>query len=71
MIKSLLKIAFEELGLHRVSIGVFENNQAGLTCYEKVGFFKEGYIRDAWKTGDEYWSYYILSMLESEWKQNL
>lgn len=71
MIQCLLKIGFQDLELHRISIGVFENNQAGLACYESVGFVKEGYIREAWRKGEEYWSYYILSMLESEWKQNL
>ncbi|MBD1936822.1 GNAT family protein [Microcoleus sp. FACHB-68] len=70
MVKKLLQFGFEELKLHRISIGVFDFNIAGVSCYEKVGFVKEGYFRDAYKAGDKYWSYYVMSILESEWKSS-
>jgi RimJ/RimL family protein N-acetyltransferase len=68
MVRKALQIGFDELGSHRISIGVFEFNQAAISCYEKVGFVKEGLLREAWRVGDEYWSYYIMSVLESEWR---
>ncbi|RXJ04575.1 N-acetyltransferase [Anaerobacillus alkaliphilus] len=67
MIREVLKVAFEELSLHRVSLGVFNFNTAAIACYEKVGFVKEGLHRDIAKNGDEYWSLWEMSMLENEW----
>lgn len=67
MIKEILKIAFDELQLHRVSLGVFDFNVSAITCYEKAGFIKEGLLRDSRKNGDEYWSLWEMSILENEW----
>ncbi|WP_156292056.1 GNAT family N-acetyltransferase [Oceanobacillus salinisoli] len=67
MIKGILNIAFDELHLHRVSLGVFDFNTPAIACYEKAGFTKEGYLRDTVKNGDEYWSLLEMSILEKEW----
>jgi RimJ/RimL family protein N-acetyltransferase len=68
MVRKILAIGFDRLDLHRISIGVFDFKKEAIACYEKVGFVKEGYLRESWRVGDEYWSFYIMSMLESEWK---
>ena len=67
MIKEILKIAFEDLHLHRVSLGVFDFNISAITCYEKAGFVKEGLHRDVSKIDSEYWSLWEMSILENEW----
>ncbi|MFO6498876.1 MULTISPECIES: GNAT family N-acetyltransferase [Bacillus] len=67
MIKKILRIAFDELHLHRVSLGVFDFNVSAITCYEKAGFMKEGLLRDSAKNGDEYWSAWEMSILKHEW----
>lgn len=67
MITEILKIAFDELHLHRVSLGVFDFNVSAITCYEKAGFIKEGLLRDSSKNGNEYWSQWEMSILENEW----
>ena len=67
MIKEILKVAFDELNLHRVSLGVFDFNTSAITCYEKVGFKKEGLQRDSRRNKDEYWSLWEMSILENEW----
>jgi RimJ/RimL family protein N-acetyltransferase len=67
MIKEILKVAFDELHLHRVTLGVFDFNAPAIRCYEKVGFVKEGLLRDTNKIGDEYWSLWEMSILEDEW----
>lgn len=69
MIEAVLKIAFEELGLHRVSLGVYDFNASAIACYEKAGFTKEGLLRDAAKVGNEYWDLYEMSILENEWSR--
>ncbi|MGR3763022.1 GNAT family N-acetyltransferase [Rossellomorea sp. NS-SX7] len=68
MITDILHIAFDELGLHRVSLGVFDFNTSAIACYEKAGFKKEGLLRDARKNGDEYWSMWEMGVLEEEWR---
>ncbi|GAB3807101.1 GNAT family N-acetyltransferase [Virgibacillus kimchii] len=67
LMKEILKVAFDELNLHRVSLGVFDFNVSAIACYEKAGFIKEGLLRDSRKNGDEYWSLWEMSILENEW----
>ncbi|MBM7578593.1 GNAT family N-acetyltransferase [Jeotgalibacillus terrae] len=69
MMNEILKVAFDELTLHRVSLGVFDFNASAIACYEKAGFVKEGLLRDARKMGDEYWSLWEMSVFEGEWKK--
>ncbi len=70
MMKEVLRIAFDELGLHRVTLGVFDFNKSAIACYEKIGFKKEGLLRDSSKYGNEYWSQWEMSILENEWLGN-
>lgn len=67
MIKAALTIGFEELKLHRISLGVYDNNPAAIKCYEKSGFKIEGHNRDILKFKGEWWSMIEMSMLEGEW----
>ncbi|WP_087975132.1 GNAT family N-acetyltransferase [Oceanobacillus rekensis] len=71
MIKEILTIAFDELYLHRISLGVYDFNTPAISCYEKLGFAKEGLLRDAAKIGEEYWSSWEMSILESEWLEKI
>ncbi len=68
MMKEILRVAFDELHLHRVSLGVFDFNTSAIACYEKAGFKKEGLLREIRKIGDEYWSLWEMSILEDEWQ---
>lgn len=44
MMSEILKISFDQLNLHRVSLGVFDFNTSAIACYEKVGFKKRDYL---------------------------
>ncbi|MCA1054064.1 GNAT family N-acetyltransferase [Rossellomorea aquimaris] len=68
IIKGILQIAFEDLHLYRVNLGVFDFNASAIACYEKAGFTKERYLKDARKLGDVYWSMWEMSVFESEWR---
>jgi RimJ/RimL family protein N-acetyltransferase len=68
MVKELLKIAFDQVKLHKVSLAVFDFNVSAIKLYEKAGFTTEGFIREACRIGEEYWSYYEMSILEHEWQ---
>jgi RimJ/RimL family protein N-acetyltransferase len=67
MIKEVCRIGFEEMKLHRISLGVYDFNIAAIKCYEKCGFVKEGVFRDILKYDDKYWSLVEMSMLDHEW----
>jgi len=52
-----------------VTLDVFDFNTPAMKCYEKVGFKKEGLLRDARKYGDKYWNLIKMGILEDEWKE--
>ena len=68
MVKALLRIGFEDLNLHRISLGVYDFNQPAIHCYLKAGFQQEGVLRDVVRHGDGYWSLIEMGILENEWR---
>ena len=68
MTRAVLKIGFEELALHRIGLGVYDNNKAALNCYLKSGFNIEGVSRDVLWFNSEFLSLVEMSILEDEWK---
>lgn len=68
MVQALLRIGFEELDLHRISLGVYDFNHAAIRCYLKSGFQQEGLLRDVVRHGDAYWSLVEMSILAPEWR---
>ena len=70
MLRRLLQIGFDGLGLHRIDLVVFDFNRAAIKCYEGVGFVKEGHLRESRRIGNEYWSLYQMSILEHEWRSS-
>lgn len=67
MIRQVLDIAFGQLNVHRVCLGVFDFNHAAIACYEKAGFVKEGMLREARKVGNKFWNLWEMGILEQEW----
>ena len=69
IVEGLLKIAFGDLGLHRVDLRVFDFNQPAIRCYEQAGFQKEGLLRDMRRFESEFWSVWVMSILDREWRE--
>lgn len=69
MMEQLVKIAFDEYGLHRLSLYVFDFNTLAITCYQSVGFKIEGHLQDYRKSGDGYLSSYLMALLEPDWRK--
>ncbi|HBL26069.1 MAG TPA: GNAT family N-acetyltransferase [Acidobacteria bacterium] len=67
MMRLALRIAFEELHMHRVELGVFHVNRRAIALYEKVGFHGEGVRRDSFLAPEGYWSEVVMSLLGAEW----
>lgn len=67
-IRLILRYAFEELNLNRVSLWVFEYNHRAMKLYEKVGFKHEGRSRQNTFHQGRYWDSIQMSMLREEWQ---
>ncbi|NLG74290.1 MAG: GNAT family N-acetyltransferase [Chloroflexi bacterium] len=65
----LLRFAFEELNLHRVSLTVFEYNPRAIRSYEKAGFAVEGRVREFVHRGGRRWDMICMGILRREWEQ--
>ncbi len=65
-IRTLLDHAFDDLGLRRVGLSVFAFNEAAINTYERLGFHREGRLRNAIKRDDTYYDAILMSMLGSE-----
>ena len=65
----LLRFAFVELNLHRVSLNVFEYNPRAIRSYEKVGFVAEGWIRQALLREGRRWDKLCMGILREEWEK--
>jgi len=67
--KVVLRFAFDELNLHRVSLNVFEYNQRAIRSYEKVGFVVEGREREFLRRAGQCWDMIFMGILRSEWEE--
>jgi RimJ/RimL family protein N-acetyltransferase len=64
----MLWLAFERIGLHRVSLSVFGFNARAIRAYEKAGFQVEGRHRQAiWRDGRR-WDEVMMGILAPEWE---
>jgi RimJ/RimL family protein N-acetyltransferase len=68
MLKDLMRIAFHELGAHRLFLDVYEDNSRARHLYESLGFQYEGLMRDAARRGDSWCNLRLMSILESEYR---
>ena len=63
----ILRYAFTELNLHRVSLGVFEYNPRAIRSYEKAGFIHEGRTRKQVLREGKRWDEVHMGVLRGEW----
>ena len=64
---AILRTAFEELGLHKLSCEVFDFNMAVVQMHRKFGFVDEGVFKaHKWKSG-AWHDVYRLAFLEDTW----
>lgn len=63
----LLRHAFRTMCLHRISLNVYERNEAALRCYLNAGFQVEGRRRDQTFVAGAYCDLIQMGILESEY----
>jgi RimJ/RimL family protein N-acetyltransferase len=67
-LRLMIQYGFEKLKLHRISLSVFIFNERAIHVYEKLGFHREGVLRDVLFDGELYHSEIVMGLLESEWQ---
>ncbi len=64
----LLRFAFTEANLNRVSLHVFGYNEHAIRAYEKIGFVHEGRERQAIWRENAYRDVVLMAILREEWQ---
>ena len=65
--KVILRYAFTEIDMRRVTLDVFEFNPRAIRSYEKAGFRLEGRMRKALNKEGKRWDMLFMGILHEEW----
>lgn len=66
-LQALLAYAFEVLDLHRIEADVDPRNAASIKTLERLGFQREGYLRERWQVNGEIQDAFYYGLLRPEW----
>jgi len=69
-IRTLLRLVFEEMNLHRIYLRVRDDNARGLRAYEKCGFRHEGRLREAIYSNGQYYDEVWMGVLKREFQED-
>ena len=69
LIRTLLKICFETLGMHKVSLSVFGYNERAVRLYERLGFVREGAYREQVFAMGRRWDEYRYTMFARDFER--
>lgn len=61
------RYGFETLNLNRIWLHVYDFNPAGMRCYEKVGYAREGVLRQDHFSEGRYADTIVMAILRREW----
>jgi ribosomal-protein-alanine N-acetyltransferase len=66
-VRAVVAQAFGPLGLHRVQAGAYATNPASIRVLEKVGFRREGVLRESVRRGEGFIDEIVFGLLRPEW----
>jgi RimJ/RimL family protein N-acetyltransferase len=66
-IARVLDVAFHELELHKMWLMVFEHNERSLRTYGRLGFQREGVLREEYFHEEGWHNMVRMSLLDREW----
>lgn len=69
-LNSLLRFAFTEMNLHRIEADVDPRNAASIRVLERLGFQREGFLRERWLVGGKTQDALFYGLLKSEFNEN-
>ena len=65
----MVEYAFKTLNLNRIQLHVCAENIAAIKIYERVGFIKEGVLRNAMFRNGNYVDFWVMGILRNDWLQ--
>ena len=65
---TLLRFAFGEMNLHKVSLHVFAFNPRAAACYRKCGFQQEALLREHYYGEGRYWDVLVMGVLREDFE---
>ncbi len=65
--RTLLRFAFEQLGLNRMELEVYDFNPRAIRAYEKAGFRRDGVRRQALYRDGKFHDVYLMGILREDW----
>ena len=66
-LKAVLQFAFEVLDFHRIEADVDPRNGASIRTLERLGFQREGYLRERWHVDGEVQDAIFYGLLKRDW----
>lgn len=66
---AVLDFAFDVLAMHRLEADVDPRNSASIQALERMGFQREGYLRERWHVNGEIQDAYFYGLLKPDWEQ--
>ena len=65
---AVLTFAFSVLNMHRIEADVDPRNAASVRALERMGFQREGYLRERWHVNGEIQDAYFYGLLKPDWE---
>ena len=69
-LNALVGFAFRDLDLHRLEADVDPRNVASIRILEKLGFQREGHLRERWLVNSEKQDALFYGLLQREWRDS-
>jgi RimJ/RimL family protein N-acetyltransferase len=68
-LRLVLRHAFEGLGLRRLEADIDPRNRGSCKLVERLGFVREGLLRERWQVGDEISDSALYGLLAHQWRR--
>ncbi len=68
-LKALIVHAFDVMNFRRLEADVDPRNDASIRTLERLGFQREGFLRERWHVGGEFQDAFFYGLLKREWQR--
>jgi len=69
-LQALLRYAFQTLDLNRLEVDIDPRNHASANVLDRLGFQKEGHLRERWIVNGEVSDTWLYGLLRREWQEH-
>lgn len=64
----IIQFGFDRLNLQRIELYVHDKNEKAISLYERLGFKKEGTLRQAFQKQGQFYDLHVMGLLKEEYK---